>query len=159
MNLKEFSKKLGIYSIVFLLYLSNTGLIYSVHTCIHSGLSVIELPSFSLEEDHCADVIANSTCQEVQDDCCKKEATTEKKDCHTHHTKYEKADFVSVKPDPSFKYLLDFSSNVNYIYIQHNFVEPIDPCNTLLIHYSKQIKDCTAESSLGYRIGLNSFLC
>jgi len=79
MNLKEFSKKLGIYSIVFLLYLSNTGLIYSVHTCIHSGLSVIELPSFSLEEDHCADVIANSTCQEVQDDCCKKEATTEKR--------------------------------------------------------------------------------
>ena len=89
----------------------------------------------------------------------KKRLQLKKKDCHTHHTKYEKADFVSVKPDPSFKYLLDFSSTVNFVHIQHNFVEPIDLCNTHFIHYSKQIKDCTAESSLGYRIGLNSFLC
>jgi hypothetical protein len=159
MDLKEFSKKLVIYSIVFLLYLSNTGLIYSVHTCIHSGVSVVELPSFSLEDDHCADVIKDSTCKEVQDDCCAKTATTEKKDCHTHHTKYEKADLVSVKPDPSFKYFIDYNSLVNFVYITDNLVEPIDLCNTHFIHYSKQIKDCTAESALDYRIGLNSFIC
>ncbi|MCO6462062.1 MAG: hypothetical protein J5I59_11715 [Saprospiraceae bacterium] len=156
--MKEFNKKLGIYSIVFLLYLSNTGLIYSVHTCLHSGISVIELPSFGTEEDHCADVIKDSSCGDKSDDCCS-EPTPVKKDCHTHHTEYKKADFESVKPEPNFYPSFDLAIQAEPFIISYLFSLPVVTKSFNLDQYTQKNKDGTSESALDYRIGLGSFLC
>ena len=159
-NLKEFFKNTGLYSLVFLLYLSNTGLVLTVHTCIHTGISVVELPSFQTHDDVCSEVIGERSCAQDDnaDDCCSREIE-KKEDCHTHKTEYKKADYTSIKPEPNKYGTFTGVAEVSFIYYQILPLIPKEREEHHIIYHANKARDNTTESALEYRIGLASFLC
>lgn len=148
------------YSLVFLLYLSNTGLILTVHTCMHTGISVVELPSFQSHDDICAEVIGERSCAQDDraDDCCARKIQ-KKEDCHTHKTEYKKADYTSVKPEPNHYPIFADLATKPFIYSIDLPVISAESEDCHVIHSTKKARDNTTESALQYRIGLASFLC
>ena len=156
--MKEKLRKFGLISMIALLYLSNTGLLYSVHTCLHTGASVIEFSYMVSKDDHCPPNDNELQCNDVKDDCCAPKAD-EKSDCHTHTTEYKKADIVSVKPEIKVSSILDYSVLSTLI----SFTPFITPTQSVdqnpFWDFLKRTKTSLARTGLQQRIDLNSFIC
>jgi len=155
---KLFFRHAGLFSLVFLLYLSNTGLIYTVHTCIHTGASVIELPSILSDEDHCSELAEMATCNDEEDSCCKQEAEKEK-DCHRHTTEYKKADLVSVKPEIKVYPVFNYTAGFDILAFFDILLPSRDRKEIHFIHHFLRAKNNSSGTALQNRIALASFLC
>lgn len=143
---------------IALFYLSNTGLLYHVHTCLHTGISVVELPQILSDDNHCPPVDDENSCSEKADDCCNKE-TKDLSSCHKHTTEYKKADIISVKPEMKVGPVLDHwvKSDLPYLY---NFILPVTHVETSFIsHFETRVAESKAITGLQHRIQLSSFIC
>lgn len=158
LKVKEQFKKFGLISLIVLLYLSNTGLLYHVHTCLHTGISVIELPQILSEEDHCPPMEGDISCTDKADDCCKTE-TKDLSSCHKHTTEYKKADIVSVKPEFKVGPILDCYFRPDHTFIL-NFILPVTTIESSDVsHFETRLKSSKARTGLQQRIHLSSFIC
>lgn len=157
--MKEKFKKFGLLSLIALLYLSNTGLIYTVHTCIHTGYSVIELPQILSHEDkNCPPADNDTACSDSDEECC--EETAEKtKSCHTHTTEYKKPDIVSVKPEIKVSPIIDYTQSADIAALFNIVLPSIREEHSDFDHYLLISKDSRARTSLQQRVVLSSFIC
>lgn len=158
LTVKEQFKKFGFIFMIALFYLSNTGLLYHVHTCLHTGISVVELPQILSEEDHCPPMKGDISCSDKSDDCCKTE-TKDLSSCHKHTLEYKKADIVSVKPEFKVGPILDCYLRPDHT-IAFIFILPATTIETSVIsHFESKVTESQALTGLQQRIHLSSFIC
>ena len=157
--MKDQFRKFGLLTLIALLYLSNTGLIYTVHTCLHTGASVIEIPQIlHEEEDHCPPSADDISCKDNNDNCCKTENKSQKS-CHTHTTEYKKPDIVSVKPEIKINPVPDYSLSADWITFI-DFIIPERNIDASHVHnFLIYLKDSRVRTGLQQRVCLSSFIC
>lgn len=150
-------RKYGLIVMVALLYLSNTGLAYHVHTCLHSGKKNIEWIHTDSDHNGCATMADN--CTEDGMECCSKTEAQKKADCHKHSLEFKKLTFFSVKPET--KSVHDYVA-----IIPHNWlISFISITSTDFFLDSETLPDhqywirSTVRTGLEQRIVLSSFIC
>ena len=143
---------------IALLYLSNTGLLYTVHTCLHSGASVIEFSHMLSEDDHCPPAENSPGCDDMKDACCAPK-TEAKSDCHKHTTEYKKADIVSVKPEIEVSPVLVYTGISALISFEPFILPGLSGNYSRIRDFLNRVKDSCVKTGLQQRIDLNSFIC
>jgi len=158
-SVMETLKKFSLIYLALMLYVSSTGFVYVLKTCLHSGKSEIE---FLVEKDPkpgCG-ITADDCCKEIADMSCCELKKAKETDCEKSTIEYKKADLQSIQPDiTSIDWLhispiepqelsLDFTwLNVEENIFQLQFDSAKDPPEQLL------------PSGMEFRILLHSFIC